>query len=303
MKSVYFPQYGGVNTEQQLIQDLVDEQIKLFGMDVYYIPRQMVIDKALNDVVLSKFKQFYLIEMMLLNVEGFGGSGSLAMSKFGLKISDEISFAVSKRRWKQFVGTKISTTVAGRPNEGDLIYVPMTKNAYEIKYVEREAPFYQLGKNYIYSMDCELMRNADNQFEIGVDELDDLDQEPYGFWITLKQGGTGSYIEGEKITQTYTPNNVSAPVTITATVSDWRPLERRVKITYLKGDGNITPDIPIIGLESGATWVADTFSSLDIDIHNFDNNENKYYEDMGDVLIDFSEGNPFGEFGNLGDAF
>lgn len=303
MKSVYFPQHGGVNSEQSLVQDLVDEQIKLFGMDVFYIPRQMVIDTALNDVVLSKFKQYYMIEMMLINVEGFGGSGSLAMSKFGLKISDEMSLAVSKRRWRQFAATKIKTTVPTRPNEGDLIYVPMTKNTYEIKYVEREAPFYQLGKNYIYSMDCELMQNADNQFETGVDELDDLDQEPYGFWITLKEGGTGGYIEGEKVVQTYTPNNVSSPVTITATVSDWRPLERKVKITYLKGDGNIVPDVPIIGQESGANWVADTFSSLDIDIHNFDNMENKYYEDMGDMLIDFSEGNPFGEFGNMGDAF
>ena len=303
MKSVYFPQYGGVNTEQQLVQDLVDEQIKLFGMDVYYIPRQMIIDKALNDVILSKYKQFYLIEMMLLNVEGFGGSSSLAMSKFGLKISDEISFAVSKRRWKQFVAPKITTTVAGRPNEGDLIYVPMTKNTYEIKYVEREAPFYQLGKNYIYAMDCELMQNADNQFETGVDELDDLDQEPYGFWVTLKPGGTGGYIEGEKITQTYTPNNVSSPVTITATVSDWRPLERRVKLTYFKGNGNLVPDVPIIGQDSGASWVSDVFSSMDIDVANFDNMENKYYEDMGDLLIDFSEGNPFGEFGNMGDSF
>lgn len=303
MKSVHFPQYGGIGSEQQLVQDLVDEQIKLFGMDVFYIPRTLLVDKSLNDVVLSRYKQYYMIEMMLINTEGFGGAGALAMSKFGLKITDEMTFAVSKRRWKSFVSTKINLNVPSRPNEGDLIYVPMTKNSYEIKYVEREAPFYQLGKNYIYSMNCELMIHSDNEFDTGIAELDNLDQESYGFWVSLKQGGTGSYIEGEKVTQTYTPNNVSAPITVEAVVSDWRPLERKVKLTYLKGDGDITQDVAIIGQESGANWIADTFSSLDIDIKNNKWAENKYYEDTADLIIDFNEGNPFGEYGNMGDGF
>lgn len=303
MKSVHFPQYGGIGSEQQLVQDLVDEQIKLFGMDVFYIPRTLLVDKSLNDVVLSRYKQYYMIEMMLINTEGFGGAGALAMSKFGLKITDEMTLAVSKRRWKSFVSTKINLNVPSRPNEGDLIYVPMTKNSYEIKYVEREAPFYQLGKNYIYSMNCELMIHSDNEFDTGIAELDNLDQESYGFWVSLKQGGTGSYIEGEKVTQTYTPNNVSAPITVEAVVSDWRPLERKVKLTYLKGDGDITQDVAIIGQESGANWIADTFSSLDIDIKNNKWAENKYYEDTADLIIDFNEGNPFGEYGNMGDGF
>lgn len=303
MKSVHFPQYGGVNTEQQLVQDLVDEQIKLFGMDVFYIPRELIIDTALNDVILSKYKQFYMIEMMLINVEGFGGAGAVAMSKFGLKISDEVTYAVSKRKWKSFASTKIRTTVPTRPNEGDLIYVPMTKNTYEIKYVERESPFYQLGKNYVYTMSCELQQNADNQFETGMEELDDLSQESYGFAVYMKTGGTGAYIVGEKVTQTYIPNQVSAPVTITATVSEWKPLERKLRLTYLNGDGNIQPNINIIGVESGATWMSDTFNSMNIEIDNFDNSENKYYEDAGDFLLDFNEGNPFGEFGDMGGGF
>jgi len=126
-KSQYFPQYGGRTSEQTLVQDLVDEQIKLFGQDVVYVPKTMLIDKVLNDVILSKFEDSVTIEMMLINVEGFGGAGAVAMSKFGLKLSDEITYAVSKRRWINYVETEIDTRVPNRPNEGDLLYVPMTK--------------------------------------------------------------------------------------------------------------------------------------------------------------------------------
>lgn len=303
MKSVHFPQYGGVNTEQQLVQDLVDEQIKLFGMDVFYLPRDLLIDRALNDIILSRFKQHYMVEMMLLNTEGFGGAGAVSMSKFGLALTDEMTLAVSKRRWQSFVQTKIRLKVPSRPNEGDLIYVPMTKNTYEIKFVEREVPFYQLGKNYIYSLSCELMQNANTEFDTGIDELDNLDQESYGFWVTLNTGGTGSYIEGEEVTQTYTPNEVSAPVTVTATVADWQPLQRKVKLVYLKGTGNIKTGVPLIGGDSGASWIPGNLSTLDIDVKNNRNSENKYYEDAGDLIIDFTEGNPFGEFGDMEDSF
>ena len=303
MKSVHFPQYGGVGSEQQLVQDLVDEQIKLFGMDVFYIPRELLIDTALNDVIISRFKQYYMIEMLLISTEGFGGAGSVAMSKFGLSLSDEMTLAVSKRRWQSFVSSKIQLKVPNRPNDGDLIYVPMTKNTYEIKFVERETPFYQLGKNYIYSLSCELMQNANTEFDTGIDELDNLDQESYGFWVTLAVGGTGSYIEGETVTQTYTPNEVSAPVTVEATVADWQPLQRKVKLVYLKNNGNITAGVPLIGEDSGASWIADTFSTMDIDVKNNKNSENKYFEDQADLIIDFSEGNPFGEYGDMGDEF
>lgn len=303
MKSVHFPQYGGVGSEQQLVQDLVDEQIKLYGMDVFYLPRDLLIDRALNDIILSRFKQHYMVEMMLLNTEGFGGAGAVSMSKFGLALTDEMTLAVSKRRWQSFVQTKIRLKVPSRPNEGDLIYVPMTKNTYEIKFVEREVPFYQLGKNYIYSLSCELMQNANTEFDTGIDELDNLDQESYGFWVTLNTGGTGSYIEGEEVTQTYTPNEVSAPVTVTATVADWQPLQRKVKLVYLKGTGNIKTGVPLIGGDSGASWIPGDLSTLDIDVKNTRNSENKYYEDAGDLIIDFTEGNPFGEFGDMEDSF
>lgn len=295
-KSVYFPQYGGVNTEQSLVQDLVDEQIHLFGMDIFYIPKEMLIDKTLNDVVLNEFKEAHLIEMMLINVEGFGGSGAVAMSKFGLKLSDEVTFAVSKRKWSLKPDLMSSTTVPGRPNEGDLLYVPMTKNIYEIKFVEREVPFYQLGKNYVFALTCELMENADNMFDTGNPEIDDLKQENYVFPVYLKTGGIGDYYIGEEVEQTYMVDG--SMVTVKATVAAWNAPSRKLDLTYI--NGVLRQNESLDGLDSEASWEVDTFSTIDFDIDDFDNAQNKYYEDKADEILDFSEGNPFGEYGDMG---
>jgi hypothetical protein len=295
-KSVYFPQYGGVNTEQSLVQDLVDEQIHLFGMDVFYVPKTMLIDRSLNDVVLNEFREAHLIEMMLINVEGFGGSGAVAMSKFGLKLSDEITLAVSKRKWSLKPDLMSSTSVPGRPNEGDLIYVPMTKNIYEIKFVEREVPFYQLGKNYIFALTCELMENADNVFDTGNADIDDYKQENYVFPVYLKVGGVGNFDIGEEVQQTYMLGGSS--VVVTAKVATWNAPTRKLELTYI--DGVLQQNVEIEGTDSGSSWVVDTFSSIDFEIDDFDNAQNKYYEDQANEIVDFSEGNPFGEYGDMG---
>lgn len=298
-KSVYFPQYGGNTSEQRLVQDLVDEQIKLFGQDIYYLPKEMLIDRSLNDVILSKFKDCVLIEMMLINVEGFGGSGALAMSKFGLKISDEVTFAVSKRRWQIYAEDQITTVVPGRPNEGDLLYVPMTRNTYEIKYVEREVPFYQLGKNYIFGLTCELLENADNEFDTGIDELDDLAQESYVFPVYMTTGGVGHFEVGEVVEQEYTVNGNT--VTVTAKVAKWNAPNRKLDLTYI--NGVLREDVLLVGQDSGAEWTVSSFSTIDFEIENYDNAENKWYENKADEILDFTEGNPFGEYGDMEDSF
>ena len=295
--SPYFPTYyQGDSGEQNLYQDLVDEQIKLFGQDVVYVPKTMLIDKTLNDVILSKFEDKVTIEMMLINVEGFGGSGAVAMSKFGLRLSDEITYAVSKRRWINYVETEIDTRVPNRPNEGDLLYVPMTNNLYEIKFVEREVPFYQLGKNYIFALTCELIENADNYFNTGDLEIDDLTQESHVFPVYMKTGGSGLYEPGEIVEQTYTVDG--DPVTVTATVADWDPLTRKLRLTYI--NGVLRPNLPLVGQDSGADWDVNTFSTIDFEIDNYDNAQNKVMEEKADEILDFTEGNPFGEYGDMG---
>lgn len=302
-KSVYFPQHGGISPEQTLIQDLVDEQLKLFGSEVYYIPRTMLIDRSLGDVVMSKFKEAYLIEMYLVNVEGFGEQSEF-ISKFGLRITDEITFIVSQRRWEDVVSTAITTTAPRRPNEGDLIYYPLTDDFYEIKFVERESPFYQLGKIYYFTMTAEIYEAGNAIFETGDPNLDSIsknNQDAYVFPVYFEDGGTGNYNLQEKVTQTYTPPNSLTPVTVTASVADWEPTERLLKLTYI--NGNLVENVAIVGQDSGASWVVDNFSTIDIDLENNDFAQNKYFEESGDTIIDFSEGNPFGEYGDMGGSF
>ena len=198
MKKVYFPQHGGVATEQNLVQDLVDEQIKLFGSDVFYIPRVHLKDKSLGEVIQSEFSQSYMIEMFLVNVEGFG-AGAEFVSKFGLRITDEITFVVSRRRWEQSANPALNLAVDGRPNEGDLIYFPMTEDLYEVKYVERENPFFQLGKQYFYQLTAELYEQGADKFDTGIDEIDDVEREfsnitTLNLGLTTRQTATGTLV-------------------------------------------------------------------------------------------------------------
>ena len=198
MKKVYFPQHGGVATEQNLVQDLVDEQIKLFGSDVFYIPRVHLKDKTLGEVIQSEFNQSYMIEMFLVNVEGFG-AGAEFVSKFGLRITDEISFVVSRRRWEQSANPALNLAVDGRPNEGDLIYFPLTEDLYEIKYVERENPFFQLGKQYFYQLTAEIYEQGADKFDTGIDEIDDVEREfsnitTLNVGLTTRETATGTVV-------------------------------------------------------------------------------------------------------------
>ena len=292
MKSIYFPQHGGVNTEQNLIQSLVDEQIKLFGSDVYYLPRKMIKDVALSDILYSEFKTQYMIEMLLINVEGFG-SPSEFISKFGLRITDEITMVVSQNRWSQvFQEFADITTVDGRPNEGDLIYLPLTQDLYEIKFVEREAPFYQLGKNYIYTMTAEIYELGNDEFETGIEEIDVI-EEVFAPSITLAMDpdATTHYSLGETVTGGTTGT--------TAEVSFWDRDNHELKL--INRTGNFTPGETITGAESGT--VQDSVTVDNLTLENVQYADNKYIETTANDLLDFTEVNPFGEYGNVTGEF
>ena len=292
MKSIYFPQHGGVNTEQNLIQSLVDEQIKLFGSDVYYLPRKMIKDVALNDVLYSEFTTQYMIEMLLINVEGFG-SPSEFISKFGLRITDEITMVVSQNRWSQvFQEFADITTVDGRPNEGDLIYLPLTQDLYEIKFVEREAPFYQLGKNYIYTMTAEIYELGNDEFETGIEEIDVIEEVfAPSITIAMDPDATTHYSLGETVTGGTTGT--------TAEVSFWDRNNHELKL--INRTGNFTPGETITGAESGTVQNSVTVDNLTLE--NVQYADNKYIETTANDLLDFTEVNPFGEYGNVTGEF
>tara|TARA_B100000073_G_scaffold124374_1_gene101607 strand:+ start:1176 stop:2579 length:1404 start_codon:yes stop_codon:yes gene_type:complete len=266
MKKVYFPQHGGNRTEQNLVQDLVDEQIKLFGTDVFYIPRVQLKDKTLGEVIQSEFNQSYMIEMMLVNVEGFG-AGSEFVSKFGLRITDEITFVVSRRRWEQSANPAMNLAVDGRPNEGDLIYYPLTEDIYEIKYVEREQPFFQLGKQYFYILTAEIYEQGADKFDTGIDEIDDIEREfsnitTLTLSIPVREAATG--------TVTVDSNNQLATATLVSQGSGYST-PPQVTLTG-QGNGGIIEttieDGKVVSLlitDVGATYNPDNPPTLTID--------------------------------------
>jgi len=165
---------SGTTNEQRLIEDLVIESIKIYGHDVYYLPRSSGnLDNILGEDVLSQFDTAIPLEMYLANIQGWEGNGEL-FTKFGISVTDQATFVVSKRRWEDTVGASPtdSLQLPNRPAEGDLIYLPKTNSMFEIKFVQHLDPFYQLGKFYVYSMSCELYQYSSEVFDTGIAEID-----------------------------------------------------------------------------------------------------------------------------------
>lgn len=283
-KNVFFTQ--GTISEQRLVQDLVDEHIKIHGLECYYIPRRVFEDKLWNDIYYSEYKDSYLIEMYLESYEKFGGKGDI-LSKFGLRVTDEITLTVSRRRWKDFVDVRTNKIVQGRPNEGDLIYFPLNNNVFEIKYVENQEPFYQLNNLYVYTLTCEVFEYGDSIFDTGIEGVDNLTQETGGYPITFS-GGTGDFSVGETVSGV-TSGSIG-------TIASWDPDEMTAQVVYTKG--TFVPGETINGLESSSAWSLESFDTLDlIDAYS----DNRVIEDNADNILDFTETNPFGEYSNLGD--
>ena len=187
----YFLQ--GSNGEQRLVQDLINEQLKIYGQDVIYLPRVMVDkDDILNETVASKFGDSFRIEAYLANYDGFEGGGDI-LSKFGVQSTDSVTFIVSKERYEDFVSPFLDgQLVTIRPQEGDLIYFPLDNTMFEIKYVEAKKPFYQLNKLFVYQLSCEVFDAAlDENVDTGIQEVDQAVSE-FIFTTKLTLAGLGA---------------------------------------------------------------------------------------------------------------
>jgi hypothetical protein len=368
--SPYFPTYyAGHSGEQGLVQDLVDEQIKLFGTDIYYIPKIVLQDSTLDEVRYTKYQEQFQIEMLLQNVTGFGDNAEF-ISKFGLRITDEVIFRVSTRRWDEEVADhNPNLTVTSRPNEGDLLYFPLTKDIYEIKFVGKEEPFFQFGKIQFYAITAEIYEVGSDDFDTGVAEIDTIEQLfDNAIKLFMDPGGTGDFIVGEEVVgdeflakaivtdisanevntititdggshyKQGTPPSVTITggggtgATATATVSstgivngiaitsggsgyssaptitiDYSPKDNRAEVkswdsatralSVINRTGTFTTDEVVTGLTSGSKWSPETFDTLNNVNSNYD--QNRAIENDADNIVDWTEGNPFGEFGNF----
>jgi hypothetical protein len=188
MLNPFFQQ--GSRTEQSLIQDLINEQLRMYGVEVHYIPRKYATTNTIiKEVIESKFDNAYPIEAYVNTYEGYEGQGTI-LSKFGVQPLDDLTLTISKERFETYITPLIkdlaNIELSTRPKEGDLIYFPLGDRLFEIKFVEHEKPFYQLQKNYVYELTCELFRYEDEILDTGVDEIDDnIKDEGYIQTLTL----------------------------------------------------------------------------------------------------------------------
>ena len=279
----------GTTGEQDLVGSLVTEQIKMFGKDVYYIPRTLVNrDSVFEEDSLSAFNGAYLIEAYIEDATGFRGDGDM-FSKFGVRISDQVTFIISRERFTAAVDDNAQLIVEGRPNEGDLIHLPMANKTFEIQFVEHEVPFYQLGKVHVWGLRCELFEYSDEDFNTGVAEIDAVEVNfANAVSVNVADGGTGDFVAGEIVT--------GGNSNVTAEVKTWNSATRQLVVYNRSGIFSIPETIT--GNTSGAAWTSATYNTLNN--MNSDTDQNFTLETQADAILDFTESNPFGDFGNSG---
>jgi hypothetical protein len=285
--SVYFNNFSpSVINEHMLLEDLIVESIQIMGHDVKYLPREVydATDDVLGESVNSKFTRAYSMEMYLANVEGYEGDGDF-FSKFGLEIRDTSNFVVSRRAFEKYV----PTTIARRPREGDLIFVPLLGKIFEIKFVEEELMFFSLGKRqpYMYEIRCEVFRFSNEDFDTGDSEVDDLEHSAaYTIELNLSTG-SGNYHQDELV---YQGANLTY-ATAKAEVKHWIPETKKLEVINVKGA--FTNSANVIGNTSNTRYTLASFDDM-ADLVDYDDSDNRIIQTEANTFIDLSEINPFG---------
>jgi len=281
----HFQHFDATN-EQYLVQDLIIESIKIYGHDVYYMPRTLVNEDTLySEDTISAFNDAYVVEMYIKNVDGFEGEGDF-MSRFGLEIRDQITFSVAQRTFKNL----LLDSTYDRPKEGDIIYFPLTKKVFEIRFVEHESVFYQTGALQTYDLVCELFQYEDQAIDTGIDDIDKIErEESYSIDVVL-DSGTGTYSTGETVYQ----GTDLASANTTAEVVSWTLSSKTLRVMNLVGTFNTTYNV--VGGSSSASY---SFTSTDYQQDKQDTTSDSYkLEIEADAVLDFTESNPFSE-GNI----
>ena len=184
----------GSRGEQRLVQSLINEHLKIYGVEVTFIPRKFVNQSSIiEEVQASKFDDNFLIEAYVENYDGYTGAGDV-LTKFGMSLRDEVTLTISKERFEEFISPFMDADddieLSSRPREGDLIFFPLGQRLFEIKFVEHEEPFYQLGSNYVYKLKCELFEYEDEVIDTSIDAIDTQVEEE-GYIANLQLVGIG----------------------------------------------------------------------------------------------------------------
>lgn len=290
MRNVYFS--DKVRSEQNLYDDIVIESLKIYGQDLYYIPRDIVNkDPIFGEDVPSRFNSSYKIEMYIDNIEGFDGEGDL-FTRFGVEIRDEATFVVSRRRWQQTVSQYDNEIEGERPREGDLIYLPMTNKMFEISHVEHEQPFYQLANLPVYKLRANLFEYNDEDFDTGVDAIDTIEREyAYKYILQLTDSdrlATDNYI-GEMAVQTLPDGTI-----IRGEVVKYSDSDDKLHLIHVgANDGDYHTFITTAPIEIGDSDLTVLSVTEENQISNTEQNDDFQSDAAG--FLDFSESNPFGD--------
>lgn len=286
MRNIYISQK--VSTEQDLYENIIIESMKIYGQEVQYIPRTLVNeDTIFGEDAVSRFDRAYQIEMYLENLDNFDGEQEI-FTKFGLEIRDRATVHVARKRWNREVGQHVEYN---RPREGDLIYLTLSDQIFEIMRVIDDRPFYQLSDLPTYRMEIELFEYSDEDFDTSVEVVDEAESLGNRIKLTLADSGSDDFTLGENIQQLV--DSANGPKII-GEIVEWTASTNILEIAHIGStdgkfrtfsigditsvDTNITKRITLVGEE-----LQQVFS------------QNDDFETTGDDIIDFSETNPFGE--------
>ena len=274
--------------EQTLLDNLVVESIQIMGMDINYLPRtQNNIDTLFEDAERNSFNTSYTIEVHIGEdtLQGFGGEGDL-VSRFGVEVRDTVQLVMAVSRFTSVITSQDATLI--KPREGDLIYLPMSSQLYEITFVEDMIPFFQIGKNYVYQLECSLFQYADEEMATGVTAIDSVETTySYAIDLTMAVGGSGSFTAGTNI---YQGTSLTAG-TARGEVASWDSSTRILRVINI--DGTFTTNVAVT--DGTASWTLSSFDDLTLPTDKFAQIlEVETLADSG--IVDFTESNPFGNF-------
>ena len=274
--------------EQTLLDNLVVESIQIMGMDINYLPRtQNNVDTLFEDAERNSFNTSYTIEVHIGEdtLQGFGGEGDL-VSRFGVEVRDTVQLVMSVSRFATVVTSQDATITV--PREGDLIYLPMSSQLYEINFVEDMVPFFQIGKNYVYQLECSLFQYADEEISTGVAAIDSVETTySYAIDLTMAAGGSGTFTAG---TNVYQGASLAAGA-VRGEVVSWDSDTRVLRVINI--DGTFATNTAVT--DGTASWTLSSFDDLTQPTTNVAQNlEVETLADSG--IVDFTESNPFGNF-------
>jgi len=287
----------GSQSEQRLVQDLINEQLQIYGVEVTYIPRKFVRKQTIiKEVQSSAFDDNFLLEAYVNTYEGYGGQGDI-MTKFGVSLRDELTLTISKERFEDFISPFLESDedyeLSTRPREGDIIFFPLGARLFEVKFVEHEKPFYQLGKGYVWECQCELFEYSDEDLDTGIAEIDAIEAAfANAITVNFATGGSGDFTVGEIV--------AGGTSNVTAEVKAWDSTTRQLQV--FNRSGVFTIPETVTGQTSSAAWTSASYNTLN-NVNTANSiDQNADFETLDNDIIDFTETNPFGSIGSTTDT-